>query len=713
MGMNARYYVIPVTAILLFSVALLNDVTLIVAQVAYPRDQSVYIHIDGGKLGNPYQYNPFLDGWIASAGHHQLCIEYLFYYNHANGTIMPWLATGIEWTPDYETYTVTLREGVKWSDGVDFSATDVAFTFNMLLTPHTPPLGYETVVQEWVDSVDIIDTYTVRFNLKKPNPRFYAQDLIAVIDWGGMAIVPEHIWKDVDPTNWTNPSNVWTGPYQIVEAAATGDLLVYERLDDWWGTKVFGIRPAPKYWIWVWYATMEAAALQLTGDKLDWGPLSDVYTFLSIREKNPNIRAFYVDTPYAFLDPAPLWLPLNCARYPWDRREVRRALSYYLDRDALNEISQGGIAPPYPGIFGHWNEEKYRDAMAAKGEEYDVLEYNPAKADEILTGLGWTKDADGIWVTENGTRVTFEMLVYGDYGTYLQYYGEQMIDQLRAAGIDCSEKLMTGAPKWDANSKGLWDGAAWWIGGMASNEPFYMLDWLTSKYIMPIGDSAPGNWLRWSNSTYDAILAQMEPMSPTDPEYMNLVNQALDILYQELPFLCTITDSEITPFSTKYWTNWPTAENFYIFCFVNAYCASGHFAMMEIEPTTIPTTTVYFTEDTRQFRSSGTFRGINHVWYGPFEPGDAAMMPVDDAEYWVRMNYASYTPPAPPVPVEELLETISELNTRVENMETTTNSLAAEVRSLSSQLSTLTIVAGVALIIAIVSLAMGFLRKKS
>ncbi len=702
---------ILVAVFLLVSASSFGSVVPAASQRTYPRDQTVYIHIDGGKLANPHQYNPFLEGWIGSAGHHQLCIEYLFYYNHANGTIMPWLATGISWSTDFMTYTMTLRQGVKWSDGVDFTARDVAFTFNMLLTPHEPPLAYESSVQEWIESVEVVDDYTVRFNLKKPNPRFYAQEMITVMDWGGMAIVPEHIWKDVDPTTWDNPSNVWTGPYQIVVVSETGDMVIYERLDNWWGTKVFGIRPAAKYWIWVWYATAEAAALQLSVEKLDWGPLLDIYTFLSIRDRNPNVRAFYIESPYAFLDPAPLWLEINCAKYPWNNREVRRALSYYIDRDALNEISQGGIAPPYPGIFGHWNEPRYLQLMREKGEEYDVLEYNPAKGDAILTSLGWSKGADGFWVTENGTRATFEMLVFGDFGTYLQFYGEQMVDQLRDAGIDCAEKLMTGAAKWDALDTGQFDGAAWWIGGMASNEPFYMLDWLTSKYIVPLGEPAPGNSGRWSNSTYDAVLAQMEPMTPTDPRYMTLISQALDILYQEMPFICTISDAEITPFSTKYWTNWPTAENFYVYCFVNAYCGAGHFAMLEIEPAAIPTTTVYWTKPTTQFRPQGTFRGIDHVWYGPFEQGDAAIIPVDDAEFWVRMGYASFTPPTT-IPVEELVETVNDLSARVGNMETTINSLTSQVNSLSSQISTLTILAGVALIVSIIALVVGFLKRK-
>ena len=58
--------------------------------------------------------------------------EMLFYTNYETNELMPWLATGYEANADFTEYTISLRDGVKWSDGEAFTADDFVFTINML-----------------------------------------------------------------------------------------------------------------------------------------------------------------------------------------------------------------------------------------------------------------------------------------------------------------------------------------------------------------------------------------------------------------------------------------------------------------------------------------------------------------------------------------------------------------------------------------------------
>jgi len=624
-------------------------------------------------------------------------IEFMSYFSLSyTAEYFLWLATSIEPSQDFSAWTIKLRQGVKWNDGVDFTARDVAFTFNMLLTPHEPPLAYESVVQEQIDSVEVVDNYTVKINLKQPNPRFYATELVGCAGWGGLAIVPEHVWKDKDPTTYDGSDNVWTGPYKLVSVSETGDRFVYERDDNWWGTKALGIRPAPKYIVFVWYATAEATSLQLLADNLDWGDLSDRYTFESLRDRNPFIRAFNLTLPYAF----PTWedfrLAINCKRYPWNNREVRRALSYYIDRDALNEISQGGIAPPAAGPVGPLVKEEFKEIENRLAAKYNVLEYNPSKGDEILTRLGWRKGSDGIWITENGTRATFEIFIFLGWGTFLEYYGRQLADQLRDAGFDVIELALSGTAMINAWLGSTWDGCTDWAGGGASDEPFPQLEYLHSKYIVPEGELAPGNIEKWSNSTYDAIMDQMAVMSPYDPEYLTLYEQALEIYYQEMPDISTIYLNQIIPFSTKYWVGWATAENYYCTPFLNAF-AVGHQVFLELQPTSTSTITVYWTKPTVQFRSEGTFRGIDKKWYGPFQEGDAAVLPVDDAEFWVKLGYASYSPITPTLPTE-LIETMAEDITALKNSISSLSNKIEQMSNLTTLLYTIIALQVIALV---------------
>ena len=78
-----------------------------------------------------------------------------------------------------------------------------------------------------------------------PNPHFHLirEAFPAVGIWGGLTILPKHIWEGKDPLTFKSIPPVGTGPYKVKDASQTA--ITYERRDDWWGTKVFGVQPAP------------------------------------------------------------------------------------------------------------------------------------------------------------------------------------------------------------------------------------------------------------------------------------------------------------------------------------------------------------------------------------------------------------------------------------------------------------------------------------
>lgn len=161
-------------------------------------------------------FNPFLSTALPAT--QNVIHEPLMIYSSAAGELTPWLATGYEWSDDLTTLTFTLREGVLWSDGEPFTASDVAFTFNLL---KTAPGVNSTVLPAlvggtaYVDSVTAIDDTTVEFKFNRPyTPGLY--ELIA------QNIVPEHIWKAVpDVVAFTNDNPVGTGPFTEITSFAS------------------------------------------------------------------------------------------------------------------------------------------------------------------------------------------------------------------------------------------------------------------------------------------------------------------------------------------------------------------------------------------------------------------------------------------------------------------------------------------------------------
>jgi peptide/nickel transport system substrate-binding protein len=162
-------------------------------------------------------------------------MEPLAYFG-PDGQLVPYLAAEIPSVEnggvaeDFTSVTWKLREGVKWHDGEDFTAEDVAFTFEYLSDPSTnaTTLGFYSDVA----SVEAVDDYTVLITFESPVAAWFNPFVGA-----SGTILPEHVLRDfVGEQAAFAPFNlmpIGTGPFRVVEFNP-GDVAIYEIFMDYW-----------------------------------------------------------------------------------------------------------------------------------------------------------------------------------------------------------------------------------------------------------------------------------------------------------------------------------------------------------------------------------------------------------------------------------------------------------------------------------------------
>ncbi|MCB1497832.1 MAG: ABC transporter substrate-binding protein [Bauldia sp.] len=561
--------------------------SLLVAGVAHaqsipevPRQDTLILENIDGRVPVPDNMNPYIAGSNLDWGMWQATQESLFNYNLESGELEPWLAESGTFSPDYQTVTVKLRPGVKWSDGVDFSADDVVFTVNMLMA--NPGLQYSADLKVWVDSVEATDPATVVFHLKEPNPRFLL-DYFGVRIWRTVLIAPKHIWEDKDPMTFTDfdLEKGWplgTGPYRLVRSTETET--VFDRRDDWWGAESgFHDLPAPKRVIWTGVGTEDARASMLVNNQLDAAWILGRSTFEIARERNPNVIAWTEDLPYAYLDACPRNLGLNNKLAPLDSKEVRHAINDAINRQQVIDIAyEGATDPSYAPFPTYPPLAAFLERNAAT---VDKVKSHPENIEPLMTGAGFEKGADGKWVDSEGKTVAIQIIVRSGEATEMKT-APVVVAQLQNAGFDASFQPVESANFFSDIKTGK---AAAWLGGTCGSvqDPYASMAFYDSTHSAPIGEAAPGTETpRFENKAFDEAVATMAKLPADNPEFVAAADKALAIFSDELPVIPLVQARLLTPFATTYWTNWPTVENNYFQ--PDHWWVSGNQLILNVKP---------------------------------------------------------------------------------------------------------------------------------
>jgi len=528
------------------------------------REKTAIFEMQGSRVAIPTNMNPYNTGQNFDQGLWQASLESLFYLNLETGELTPWLATGYSFNDDGTELTIKLREGVTWQDGVPFTSEDVVFTIEMLKS-HSG-LRYSSDLNQWVKAVSAPDAKTVTLTLTKANPRFVV-DYFGVKVWTTLFIAPKHIWKDVDPMTFANFDlskglPMGTGPYKMVRSTQTE--AVYDRNDEWWGAKTgFRPLPVPQRLVWIGLGSEDARAAALVNDNLDAAWVMAPASFRIAAQRNPDVIAWEDGPPYSHLDTCPRTLYLNNGKAPFNDVRIRHAIDKAIDRKQLIAIVYDGMNdrsvapfPSYAPIKAFLDRNKKLFDENVEGVQ------DAAGVTSLMEASGYKKDDSGVWA-KDGTKLSFE-IVSRSHNQEILKIGPVVVAQLKKAGFDATFRAFEDGVYYSDVGTGK---ASAWVSGACGSviDPYSGLDQFHSRWSAPIGQATNAlSASRFSNPTYDGLVDTMSTLNADDPAFQAAADKALEIWVKELPAIPLAEARLLTPFSTKYWTNWPTAKNPYI-----------------------------------------------------------------------------------------------------------------------------------------------------
>lgn len=301
-------------------------------------------------------------------------------------SIEPALAESWDVSDDGLEYTLHLRQGVTWHDGVPFTAEDVLFTFNAVLEESNAIPWRANLLQNGEPlSFEVVDDNTFKIILTEPN----ATILTAL----SIPIVPAHAFDSLNVLDAPyNTAPIATGPFKFVEWN-TGANVVLDANPDYWRGAPCIDRIVVSF---VEGVNNQANAL-LAGD-LDFARIdgSDLSPF----ENNPDFNI--VRTPRDLMR----YVGFNVKSVGVSDPAVRRALAIGLDRQAIIDTVAGGNGILPDSIFN-------RSVFIYEEGRNEQYPFDPELAKQLLAEAGWT-DSDGNgFLDKDGVEFTLRTIYPG------------------------------------------------------------------------------------------------------------------------------------------------------------------------------------------------------------------------------------------------------------------------------------------------------------
>ncbi len=438
--------------------------------------------------------------------------------------IIPDLAQNWKISSDGKVYTFTLRKGVKFHDGIPFTAKDVKYSIDKYRDPKRS--AFASYVAP-IENVEIVNDYTIKIYLKHPYP-----ELLIFLCPPYASIYPEHL-KNVDPR--TTDFLVGTGPFKY-KSHVPGKVYTYERNPDYF---IKGLPYLDKYEVYI--LGFDAMVDAFIGGNID--------TCGNLRLYLDNDRAMvlkvkkYAPEAVAALEPSGSTRGAYFSfqhKGPWNDARVRKAMAMTLDYKDLIIAGVGGLELNYvegAGLVPFYLKEALTKQEVARALGIDSpLEKRVATAKKLLKEAGYQDgfSLECIVRAEEKFRINTALYAADMWKKYLN--------------IDMKVTPLDESMFFTRRDKGDFDIVIDTLNTITGSS---VIEFLSS---MVTGETV--NYSKWSSKKYDDLVQQVIATQDRKKR-IALARKAQTVFYDEMPYIIFCGQSYGTAWRPDLMTGWP------------------------------------------------------------------------------------------------------------------------------------------------------------
>jgi peptide/nickel transport system substrate-binding protein len=583
--------------------------------VGTPRNETLIFQTFDRQTQDPDNHNP-MQAYARWRGFRELCWGWLYETDTGTGDSYGELAAEMPevLNDEHTQFRIKLKEGIYWSDGEEFTADDVCYTFKTnweCVDRATRISRIPTYFKE--GTCEVIDDYT--FEIETNNPAYDLPQNIGVRTWGSIFVpLPQHVFEPLEPDHceYKNTYPACLGPYTVKEFDPNGFWHLWELREDWERSAWADLDQdgyMPQYVLYKDYGPEEVRSLSFVQNAYDVDTFMSPDTIKAVQDLNDSVTTFAPTLPYHNMDDACVYgMLINLQKSPYDLEEVRWALALAMDLKTIGMNALSGemivnplpiadtqilrplyVEPLVPFLEEFTLDDGYKPFdpdfgadLAAMLEEAGVdpaelpadttdfgvgwWKYDPEQAGKLLESVGFTKNADGNWLLPSGEEWIVQLTIPGDWNKVMQRTGFAVADSWRNAGIQVNVRQVENAENATIQRQNdLRDVQYQWMNCIFT--PDWLGAWreIEPGHIKPADSSERnnGNRYQWDSETVYGLVEESLSLDPTSEEFQENGRLILKEFINDMSYLNMMNIPTTIPTNEYYWTGFPKADNYY------------------------------------------------------------------------------------------------------------------------------------------------------